>query len=50
MRPPRQDEKAPKTIEAKILGYAMIQAPQWVSDLPHSDMEASIKGCNSYLD
>ena len=40
-RPSRKTGLTHKTTETRIVRYAMIQSPQWFSELTHSSSEAS---------
>ena len=40
-RPPSLSELTPKTTKTRVVCYAIIQSPQWFSELTHSSSEAS---------
>ena len=44
-RPPRESGLTPKITKARVIRYAIIQSPQWFSELTHSSSVASIYFC-----
>ena len=39
--PPRKSGLTPKTTKARVVRYAIIQSPQWFSELTHSSSQGS---------